>query len=327
MEWIFIMLKTEFRQIISGGNGDYLIVVPIIDYLLSSTLVSVEFITDQKQIAYLSSQFNQNIVYKSKKDIYIESCKDFSLINQMLELFAFSESKNENFFDEIRYSQNQTDYFESVTNRISHLFGIPKVSPSLIFDTYTSKKNFYSTNVLPNWLYEKYRYLICFQRISSVGKLPDGTYTKEWPYHLSIEFIQLCHDFDIGVINVEPEDKNQLPYDYDISHLNIKDVSCVINSINAFVGIDSCFGHACALTKIPSITLYTYNGIKKDRIFEYLPISMNYSIIPTYLNSRIISAYKVFEILQKILTGDRILEDRYITLDQKKEGVHYEFII
>jgi|GEM_PF-5345076 hypothetical protein len=323
----FYDVKKMFKQIISGGSGDYLIVVPIIDYLVASKMISIELITDQKQIENLASQFNQNIAYKSKKDIYKESCKDLLLINQMSELFAFSKPKNEDFYDEIRYFENQSDYFESVVDRLPLLFGMPKVSPSFIFDSFTRKENFCNINIIPNWLYEKYRYLICFQRISSAGKLTDGTYAKEWPKHLTNEFIQLCHEFKIGVINIEPADKNQLPYDYDISHLNIKDVACAFKSVNAFVGIDSCFGHACALTKIPSITLYTFNGIKKDRIFEYLPISMNYSIIPAYLNSKKISAIKVFTILQEIILGDRKLEDGYISLKEKKEGIHFEFVI
>ena len=176
-----------------------------------------------------------------------------------------------------------------------------------------------------SFLKRRFDYVIGLQRISTTTD-QQGNRVKEWNVEEAKIFILLCGQMRIGVINFEPSEKSFV-FDYDCGQIPFPEVFQWLAAIDLFVGIDSSFGHACALIGTASLTMF----ISSDPLYVsnslfFMPHSNNYSLFPDN-NTQQIAGKRVFAIVYDILTGKKKLDKNFTPMKLKKEMVHYELVI
>ena len=213
-------------------------------------------------------------------------------------------------------------YYEVVIRKIEKYFGFVPDQPEYIYQIFRNK--FYGNSKNFERFRYTYDYIIGLQRFSN--KICKNKRYRYWDVNETARFIRLCHENHIMVVNVQPGDQqDKLNYDLDLSYLNICEVFQKLYSLDAFVGIDSCFCHGCALTGTNNITLII-DYERRQHSLKYLPLSFNYTLIPEDYDGSLICAEKVFSILYDILDNKKILSNQYKSIADRKEFVDYEYI-
>lgn len=170
---------------------------------------------------------------------------------------------------------------------------------------------------------KRFRYIIGFQRCSD--SVFDGIQCKKMSIEKTREFLDLCRQHHIGVVNLEPSDKYKDIYDLDISALDLGQIYPVMTELDAFIGVDSCFGHAAALLDVPSVTVFVSSNVWYQYMGRYyMPISRNYSLFP--IDHTTIKSEKLFQVVWDILTGNKKLSGEFVPYSEREEFKHYEYI-
>ena len=100
----------------------------------------------------------------------------------------------------------------------------------------------------------------------------------------------------------------------------------MLRSVNAFVGIDSCFGHASALLNIPSVSCFVSSHIRNQALGpNFRPISNNYSFFPINPEAPKFDANRIFSVLYSILVGEKILLNEFVPTKDLCEFREYEY--
>ena len=204
-------------------------------------------------------------------------------------------------------------FFEDLCNQFADIGYIDTNDPQIILDHLYSIFPFHWKKQSNN------RYKVAIQRISTSKEL--NKILKEWPISETRKFIKLCNENNIELINVGLNDSIQDEYKINMASNSYYDILSMLQTVDAFIGIDSSFGHACALVGTPSITLHISNDLRqKTYSYRVTPINMNFSI---YTNENNISAEIVFEYLTKLLFEKICLRSVFIPLDQRLEHINF----
>lgn len=316
---IYTMPKNEIRLVFSdkkkigkekiiffaGGIGDNFILIPILYYAQNhGTKLPIILTYSYDVIKYLTNSMNQ--LYFIKPNVEYE--------NIMMIIKA-------DFFDTIKLDiNNKESIFEETCKYFKANGYIDTSDPVEILNDF--KKNF------PHHWYKSKSdksstYKVAFQRMSTSINIY-GKYAKVWPKSECRKFIKQCAENNIKIINIAWDNEMENEYPENIGHQTFEEVLEKLKDVDAFIGIDSSFGHACALLGTPNITLFVSDDIKYQYYsFRFMPISMNYSV---FTENGYITAEKAFDVLWRVLHFKINLKEHYISLDQKVEKRHYEII-
>lgn len=189
-----------------------------------------------------------------------------------------------------------------------------KIKETAEWISYNSYKNIKLDHIIAEWKYPKvekciykrlmemrstYRYLIGVQFDTEHNQ--DCTYTRRWHVNHVNAYLDMCKRANIGTINLAPYQTGAqfLKCDLDVSELSIIELLPIVRSLDAVVGIDSCFGHMAGIMKKPNLTLWgkiIHN--KSQRTY-----SNNYSLIPLDGKTDSLSARLVLQRTKQILFG------------------------
>lgn len=168
------------------------------------------------------------------------------------------------------------------------------------------------------FLHHKYKYVIAMQRLSDT-RTAEGCPVKELSLKVIQKFIVTCTQHDIAVINLEPGEAHTGLYTADYSSWGFQKIFNLLQNVDLFIGVDSCFGHACALLNVPSITcLVTNASWYKMTCRWYIPITSNLTLIPKNFEKERITSDVLFNMAQKILSGEITLSEKLLSYSHNK---------
>jgi hypothetical protein len=323
--------KEDIENTIDGyfiyeGYGDILIQIPILYHIIKQAQhkkQKIKLLTDTEK------KFKMLHYFLPEADVLLIQCI----------LFSRFIDKSFIFKDFYKYKVLSITAVDNV-KILDHNLLINSFFELICTKFYDNKKWWTASEVLSS--YKKYfmkykknvkkfqdnktfKFWVCVQRNS--GTKVNNFKVKHLPWSFMENVISICHQNNIGVINIDPDEENGDKYDYNYGALGLIKIFNVLCSVDAFLGIDSCFGHACALLNIPSVSCISSTFI----IFQLLgpsfrPISNNYSFIPTNPEKPSFDANRVCNILQNILKGKLVLSNEFIPTKEIKEFHEYEFI-
>lgn len=307
--------NTLCALLVQGGIGDIFIQIPIMDYILNrkSTDISIILVENRGIISTISI-FIENfkvipinelsITFKCLTKIIRNLNCIISELHKIPEEIITASSYKQSMFENICYN--------SIDDKREDL-------PQYVFHTFLMN-NQYTLPPIPEWntISQRHTTIICLQRISDLN--------KEWPLEQARPFIMECHKHDITVINIAPGETQKELYDYDFSLYPIHIILSLLKYVDAFVGIDSCFGHACALLQKNSLTFFQSNDEYCRKLsLAFIPISKNYSIIPRDFACKDIPYDQAFNCLYKILKGSIQTHQGFLGFHERKENIDYEW--
>ena len=123
---------------------------------------------------------------------------------------------------------------------------------------------------------------------------------RSWSSHRIAEFLSLCRENGIGVVNLAPCQGVNWNNELDFSTLPIPQLFGIVQKLDLMVGIDSCFEHIAAVLHIPSLTIW--GKPLKDK--SQRPLCGNYSLVSKRGDIDSIKASDVIQRSIKILTGE-----------------------
>jgi hypothetical protein len=172
-----------------------------------------------------------------------------------------------------------------------------------------------------------------FEYIIATQFFTDSSTSRCWSIRKVEEFCKLCKDMNIGIANLSVPNENTVDMSnvftmdnvFDLSHFTILDLSQVIYQCNAFVGIDSSFGHLAGLLNKPSITLWEDNS---PILFQTYPVGYrvirnNFSFSKKEKNQDNIDPSIVISKTIDILTGIYSLKREFITFKDSTDMLDY----
>lgn len=146
---------------------------------------------------------------------------------------------------------------------------------------------------------------------------------KSWTEEQTVKFTELCEEHEIPLLLL-----NSSPYKClkgeQLEKMSLFGYVYAVSKVKALVGIDSSAGHIASFYHKPNITVWGGQSPLKSwgAKVSFRPLCMNYSIIPEDLNSNTVSSDYVFDILNKILNKEIILESKILSYhDQKNIAV------
>ena len=317
--------KNVIGYFICGGDGDMLIHIPILYHIQKQAQdkgTKIKLFTDiEKKLKVLHYFFPD-------ADILLSQCILFSrFINRSFILKDFYKYRAiPETVDDIKILDHDlsiNSFFELTCNEF--YAGEDGYTARHILNSY--KKYFikHKKNAKKFQENASFKYWVCLQRNS--GSKVNNLRVKYLPWSFMDDFISLCHQNSVGVINIDPDEENGSKYDYNYSDLGLIEIFDLLCSVDAFLGIDSCFGHACALLNIPSVSCLSSTFTTFQLLGpSYRPISNNYSFIPINPDKPSFDANKVFCVLHNILKGNLVLSNEFIPTKELKEFHEYEFI-
>lgn len=150
-----------------------------------------------------------------------------------------------------------------------------------------------------------------------------GMNGKSWTEEQTVKFTELCEEHEIPLLLL-----NSSPYKClkgeQLEKMSLFGYVYAVSKVKALVGIDSSAGHIASFYHKPNITVWGGQSPLKSwgAKVSFRPLCMNYSIIPEDLNSNTVSSDYVFDILNKILNKEIILESKILSYhDQKNIAV------
>lgn len=320
--YFFVFTQTGAAQnmlsalLVQGGIGDIFIQIPIMHYLLNQKPADTRmiFVDDCSRIPILHTFLENsrvipiselNITFKCLTKLIVNLHCIISELHKVPKEFIAALSYEQSMFENICY-QSIDDKRESL--------------PRYVFQTFLNMSARQTLPPIPEWglISQKHKTVICLQRISSLD--------KEWPLEQARRFIMECHKHRIAVINIAPDETEKDLYDYDFSIYPIQLIISLLKQADAFVGIDSCFGHACALIQKNSLTLFQSKIEHFQKLsLAFLPVSKNYSIIPRDYACKAIPYAQAFDCLYKILNGSIQTHQGFLGFHERKENIDYEW--
>ena len=309
-----------YNYFILGGFGDILIHIPILYDLqkkYANTGIKFKLITgDEKKSQLIRYFLPETDVRTSHCAIFSEKTDTAEIFETFLNYKTIPQGSTDDIF------QNK-DFFDTnfVINSIYEMI-CRRYDPS---DEFTSVKLLnsykkYFDNYRKNFKIfpEKESYYIGVQRTSKTSKY--------LPWEFMNTFISLCHQNNIKVINIDPNEEYKDHYDYDYSYLSLNETFDLLSGVNAFIGIDSCFGHACALLNVPNLICFSSTFIA-DQAFgpNFKPISNNYSFVAKVPEHPSFNVYRIFVVLQDIIHKRLILLNEFTPTADLREFYDYEF--
>ena len=233
------------------------------------------------------------------------------------------------FTDFLEGCKNGGQYSEGEYHILDIIKDILKVDKE--FDPYTSSeflKQFILDNIpdtekkYVDELFEKKEY-IGFQYYTgsydSENNVWYGMNGKNWAEEQAVKFTELCEAHGIPLLLL-----SNSPYKCmkgnQLEKMSLFGYVYAISKVKALVGIDSSAGHIASFFHKPNITVWGGQSPLKSwgAKVSFRPLCMNYSIISEDLNSYSISSDYVFEVLNKIINKEIILEAKILSYyDQK----------
>ncbi len=290
-----------------GGIGDYLIAVPVLQYAFNNGLIHG---------CIFMKEGPQNVV----RDIitcFIPSMRfvnmDIIFIEEIISLLQFDLLKS------------KLSFFEKLCSDLSCAVG-QEIIPKAVFQEFKSLP--YSTSVFVENIKKQTccSYVIGFQRVSKTQN-EFGQIAKEWSWENTERFLKMCLDNGIYVVNFEPSDKYRNRYPFCLGGMTIKEITSIIKEFDAFVGIDSCFGHLCAISNVPNLIMMQRNSVGFELAAErFIPLANNITLFPDSFKEERITADIVFDHLYDILHNKAPLQNVYIPLSEKILGRDYKII-
>lgn len=125
-------------------------------------------------------------------------------------------------------------------------------------------------------------------------------YERNYPQDLAKQFVQLCKNADIAVVNLTSGYK--IHADFEAGHEDITGVPGIINRVDIVVTIDSFSGHLAACLNKPSIILY-----KCVYSFTMSVLRNNYNLVSGKNDMRSITPKAIFTIMMKLLNHELTL--------------------
>ena len=109
-------------------------------------------------------------------------------------------------------------------------------------------------------LRSKYKYIVGVQLFTSTDYTSslNEKRKKTWDLHEAQNFVDLCNQHQIAVVNMSP-DQYQLRTNDDISYLAVGEIVSAVGLFDAVVGVDSMGTLAAGIMGIPNITLWQKN--------------------------------------------------------------------
>lgn len=176
--------------------------------------------------------------------------------------------------------------------------------------------------------------LIGFQYFTDTDKHIQSrfqTTTKCWSPQKAQEFVDLCNNSGLTVINLSRTEV-ELQGVLDFSHLKVHEMFGIVKNLDAMVGIDSCFGHIAAVLGTKNITVWGCNYPDRfldgnpDYDISYRPIRLNYSIADRNTDIENISASLVHQRLMDLLADQLAVKQEVITYQDTLNNVGVEWV-
>lgn len=304
-----------------GGFGDVFVMLPVIYYLYNKNS-SILVLTNNKGNKKIIEKFitGLRVIDFSGLNGSYKTLKRISNYTNHKPVFLFPNSKKivEKLSNNSRI-QTLYEYLcgEYIKEKPEKAYADFQKSIKLV------KESHYEAII--DRLKPYYNYVITMQRKSSSTDR-DGTILKEWDATQAYEFLRLCHQNRIAVLNIEPSEDSAY-YDIDCGNLSIVECIDLLQQADAHIGVDSCFSFACSLLGKPSFTLFTSkNALANDFSPYYIPMSDNYSFFSQTQNPDSFQAGLIFEKVYSVLQQKQFLEKRFVPFCDRKEGVHYDYI-
>ncbi|MBC8542720.1 hypothetical protein [Bianquea renquensis] len=172
----------------------------------------------------------------------------------------------------------------------------------------------YHTSQLPildeiEKLRETKRYVVGLQYQSDTLNLK-GERIKDWSVENARQFLVMCKDEQIGVVNLVPTIEKDIKWDINAEYVSILDLFTVIAALDCVVSVDSVSGHIAGITGTNNLTIWSAKSyFYKPLMFAYRPLSKNYTIC-TEAHLTEIPPKLVFEKLKAILIGNLMLQKK-----------------
>ena len=283
---------------IYGGYGDILLYIPILYYIQEKQkngYSSIRYLVETDKNAELIKYFLPYVNVKKVKCLFSNQRDDFSYIINQLSNYNMIP-KNPRLLNEKLFNNASTK--NSLFEILCEIEIKTSLNPRYILNLY---KKYFKNQKKPIKSFGKninFKYWICIQRSSG---------NKNLPWNIIESLISLCHQNSIGVINIDPEEQNINKFDLNYGNCDLIEIFDLLRSVNAFVGIDSCFGHASALLNIPSVSCFVSSHIRNQALGpNFRPISNNYSFFPINPEAPKFDANRIFSVLYSILVGEKI---------------------
>nr|WP_235918070.1 glycosyltransferase family 9 protein [Paenibacillus lutrae] len=161
-----------------------------------------------------------------------------------------------------------------------------------------------------------------------------GDPKRSWPQSYAQQFVRLCKERNIHLINLSP-----LPYDLqpegcrDWSGLAVTGLFAALEGMDAMVGIDSVCGHVAGFLGVPNLTLWgrsfpglQFPGSRDESHVSFRTLSANYSLVPRSADIRDISPELAFARLKELLDGRICLSAEVITAHDTLNEIGIEWV-
>lgn len=312
--------KTEKRVavVFSGAYGDTVVAFPIlysfcekqIELGYKVTLLSAD---DKSYVILSAFQFTPDV--EVKKINISSSHKSEDMLNKALvtsniylNVYNLIERRRNNMFlaepqTLYSYYSDQLDIRDKINN-FTQANKLRPCSPNDVKKQISELKNNYK------WIVGCQFYTdndILLANVANYRK-------KSWVEKNIADFYQLCRENDICLINFAPS-----PYKIngmvDISWLKVEETFEIMSEMDAFVGIDSCFGHIASFVGIPNITLWFGHYPTTDINSQIMmrPLRLNYSLVVRNSLKNTVTPNDLIQRLLYMLDNKNSLNDRLLT--------------
>lgn len=297
-----------------GGYGDYFIYLPILVYLAKHTEKLICVSDDNSKTEILRKLLPDIKILQIGCDIttspvYYEVYKTLVRTNHIKPEYPFTAL------------DSNLDYYEQLTYHL-----LERVEPLSVYSAFVKLYETFPATITSeiHKLKSKYKYVIGLQRLSS-SILVHNKPAKEWSIKRAKALIKKCNAYNIAVVNFEKSDYGKLPVNADYGYLDLQTCFDNFRAIDAFIGIDSCFGHIAGICAIPNIILFG----SRAEVFEvkskyFMPVYKNFSFLSLENQCADLSEKIV---LQKLL--DMLMhspETKLLPFRDKKCDIDYKYV-
>lgn len=295
------------------GYGDLAILLPILGrYFFKHSSCSFTIYTmdlDVNEIICKSfSEYLIRIVhipngYLSNKILVPFYYRQVSLLAQYIK-----QIENSNIYNDVKWLAINGDQL-TTQSAYESLSSILEVDPDRALEVYRPH-----TTQLPileeiTKLRKTKRYVIGLQYQSDTLNLK-GERIKDWSGENARQFLVMCKNEQIGVVNLVPVIEKDMKWDINADYVSILDLFTVIPALDCIVSVDSVSGHIAGITGTNNLIIWSAKSyFYRPLLYAYRPLLKNYTIY-TEANLIEIPPEVVFTKLKAILNGELTLQKK-----------------
>lgn len=305
-----------------GAIGDTMIILPIFYFLIEKYKHEnqklnfiLHYTINYDFIKYFLNDFESTVIYekpfnfKTTTEFALKEYQNFKLVDTIkicAKLFGNKEYKS--FFELLCEESN----FEIT------------ITPNTLLKKFKQHLHIKVSEKL-NKIKNNHKKVICFQRMSGTRDMMTSEIAKQIPINIAKHIIDYCIKMDYAVINIEPAETNKDLFMYDLSNNSLPEIVEILNGADLFIGVDSCFGHICALIDTPNIICHG-STCPWYKYFSpaFMPLSHSYSFLPKDMNYNNLDPDRINTVLNEVLSGKRYFCTDFTPFEQREEYIHFE---